>query len=550
MQGTTYVIDTNVLIDYPEIIPNGDNFRPEEASINLDGAHLVIPTAVIRELSNHKKEMNDRGVACRTVLKRLKKLLKNHYQSMYETYNLKNPISIRDGSQSLSILPVHKDFSSMLPFAPADDDMDGQIILAALTALYLKCGLMKITKYNIEFSSAKTYSTIFPTLEEDALKGDDYKKVILLTNDNGLIERAHVRGISSANYSYKLPAPYTGRRELTVPPALFEDFFIDKFIEKSNWETQMPNEPPLIANEFIIMHPEGDEYPGAFDPNYDFDNFSYIGRYDKKSEKIIPLKYFCKLDVPKSNPGQAIYAEALMDPSISAVICTGPAGTGKTYMATVYAYTAYKRGEFIGISVVPCQTENSYGYLPGDLNEKLDPNVKPIKRAIRNYLLKNDKEIRKEFNKIKKFGVGNDKSSDRDDDSSIKKENQKSLKARLDDQTEMIWDNWFGEPIPIENARGDDFAYEVALFDEFQDQNLSQAKTLLTRLGEDGKIIITGDIEQIHAAYLDKANNGLTYARNLLKDLDEVAQVTFTEDEVVRNRLVQSIIQRLNGKSS
>lgn len=528
-------MDTNVLIDYPEIIPNGDNFHPDEPSIDLDGATLVIPTAVIRELSNHKKEMSDRGVACRTVLTRLAKLSSHHHQTMYESYTLKKPIPIRDGSQFLAILPVHKDFKRLLPFDPAEDDMDGQIILATLTACCLKNNLLTMTLNSVDFSSKEIF---FEEAEE---------KVILLTNDRGLIARAHARGIETASYSYKVPTPYTGRRDIIVPPKLLEDFYLDRRLSLEEWVRLMPNEPPLINNEFLIMTPENDEYPGAWQ-EYDYDNFSNIGRYDAGDQVIYPLTYFRNLDVKIENPGQAIYAEALMDPKISAVICTGPAGTGKTYMATVYAYNAYKSGDYIGISVVPCQTENSYGYLPGDLDEKLDPNVKPIKRSIRNYLLDTDKNIRREYANIKKFGISDDFVQKSEDDVS-KKENLKTLKSRLNDKTELIWNNWFGPPIPIENARGDDFRDEIALFDEFQDQNLTQAKTLLTRLSGKGKIIITGDIEQIHAAYLDKDNNGLTFARNLLKGLPGVAQVTFTENEVIRSPLIQLIIQRLSHSS-
>lgn len=310
----------------------------------------------------------------------------------------------------------------------------------------------------------------------------------------------------------------------------------------------MPSEPPLVDNEFLVMYPEGDLYPGAWrDEDYNF--FSNIGRYSAADDTIYPLKYQSQLDVSIKNPGQAIYAEALMDPNVTAVICTGPAGTGKTYMATIYAYTSYKSGNFDGISIVPCQTENSYGYLPGDLDEKLDPNVRPIKRALRNYLLNTKKEIQRKQHISQKFG-NSDEFLDFDDESHPRKEKDKSLKALLDDNVENIWKNWFGPPVPIENARGDDFRGEIAIFDEFQDQNRTQARTLLTRLGTGGKMIITGDVEQIHAAYLDRDNNGLTFARNLLKGLPGVAQVTFTEDEVIRSPLVQAIIQRLSSPNS
>ncbi len=98
--------------------------------------------------------------------------------------------------------------------------------------------------------------------------------------------------------------------------------------------------------------------------------------------------------------------------------------------------------------------------------------------------------------------------------------------------------------IPIENARGLDFTKELAIYDEFQDQNPAQADTLIKRLGQDGKIVLTGDLEQIHAPYLDAFNNGLTYASQLLYNNPMVARVHFTEDEVIRHPLVRMIAER------
>ena len=107
----------------------------------------------------------------------------------------------------------------------------------------------------------------------------------------------------------------------------------------------MPSERRLIANEFIVMRLDDEStYPKDFDPNNN-PYFLHIGRYDKDQDAIVPLKYVSGFPILPKNAGQAIYAEALMDPDFAAVICTGPAGSGKTYMATVYGYNACKNGE-------------------------------------------------------------------------------------------------------------------------------------------------------------------------------------------------------------
>ena len=82
------------------------------------------------------------------------------------------------------------------------------------------------------------------------------------------------------------------------------------------------------------------------------------------------------------------------------------------------------------------------------------------------------------------------------------------------------------------------------IYDEFQDQNISQADTLIKRLGTDGKIIITGDLGQIHAPYIDPSSSGLAYASRMLMNSPLVAQVCFTEDEVIRHPLVRMVAER------
>ena len=229
-----------------------------------------------------------------------------------------------------------------------------------------------------------------------------------------------------------------------------------------------------------------------------------------------------------------------MDPNISAVICTGPAGSGKTYMSTIYGYQSCQDERYIGVTVVPCESQSRIGALPGDLDEKMDPDVQPLKNALRNYLITEDKKFRKKFDKSDKK---NGKKADSDPFGDSKDKSKKSIKNELAERVDLIWVNWFSS-VPIENARGRDFAHELAIYDEFQDQSVMQADTLIKRIGDEGKIVLTGDIEQIHAPYLDQSNNGLTYASRLLMDNPMVAQVHFTEDEVVRHLLVKEVARR------
>lgn len=516
----TFVIDTNILIDYMDIIQSNGK-KPVDPVIELDDAHLVIPTTVIRELSKFKKESTDRGKAARVILKKLRDLVdKNGKVRMRDAYELKAPMPVPGSDQIVSILPVHKKFYNSIPFHPATDDMDGQIIVSTIVA-----------------SLALNDKSIDGSLQCSDTIDWVFDNVTLLTNDNGLAIRARERGIHTQRYGYKYSEPYTGRRDLVVSKELFDQFYIEKRLDRIDFERMMPDEPELIANEFIVMSLEKEsDYPRDFDllNNPYFEN---IGRYDYHQDAIIPLKYVKAFPVGTNNPGQAIYAEALMNPDFSAVICTGPAGSGKTYMSTVYGYEACKNGDFIGVTVVPCNSHSSIGALPGDLDEKMDPDIQPLKNALRNFLLHENSEFHKMLKKWQKFGLNEKK------DNYGEPMEKRSIKAKLEDRVNNIWNNWFSS-IPIDNARGRDFSHELAIYDEFQDQSIIQADTLIKRIGADGKIVITGDIKQIHAPYLDCYNNGLVYAAKQLFDNPMVAQVRFTEDEVVRHPLVKMVAKR------
>lgn len=524
-----FVIDTNILVDYPDIIPNGNGVPDlKEPTIDLSGGHIVIPTAVIRELSSFKKETSERGKVARVVLKRLRKLVEGRSLLMMASYKLEADISV--GNQTFSILPVHKNFKNSLPFSPSEDDMDGQIILAALVAEFISQAIP------ID-GTAKEY---------DIKAWKPTGRIKLLTNDNGLAIRASQRGVVTSRYGHKLPAPYTGRREMKVPEDLLNYFINEQSVERDIWEMYMDEKWDFVSNEFIIMkrvRSSLDDNDHNLQEESLFRNFRNIGRYDGELDQIVGLEYLKKFPLTVTNAGQAIYAEALMNPNFAAVICTGPAGSGKTYMATVYGYYACKNGDYIGVTVVPCASQSRIGALPGDINDKMDPDVQPFKNALRNFLLKTDKVLKAELKDLRENGARVPKPKTPGDTPPENEEDTRSIRQKLCDRVNAIWDGWFTN-FPIETARGRDFSYELSLYDEFQDQNITQADTLIKRLGMEGKIIITGDIYQVHAPYLDTNNNGIVYATQLLYDNPMVAKVQFNEEEVVRHPLVKMIAEK------
>ena len=536
-----YVLDTNILVGYPRIIPgkHGTGQVLDNPSGDLTDAHLVIPSAVIRELSKFKTENTDRGNSAREVLRNVREYAETVTYDMNSNYHLESAIEL-PGGQLLSILPVHADFKKTLAFRPAEDDMDGQIILAALTCAYL-----------MEHDpDEKVFGSNEMDITDNSKRGNiASSKVVLLTNDNGLAIRARERGIVTSRYSYDLPKPYTGRREVVVPPEIFQEFWDSRTLERDFWEEFLPDEPKLVANEFIVMRREDPkDYPLEMltegNPYY-----KHIGRYDYLKDAIVGLKYTSEAPYAVRSEGQAMYTEALFHPDIALVLCTGPAGSGKTYLPTVYGIHVCQKGQYVDEVVVPCADFGKLGALPGGLDEKMSLDTGPIRNAIRNYLLKDDPHFKTTFDKFRKegskFKPGDVKLTNDDDNDD--NDTPLSFNDLINNRINLTWRMFFRN-LPVEKAQGLDFAYELVHYDEFQDQSPSRADMLVKRLGEGGKIIITGDIKQIHAPYLDEYNNGIVYVARIFYDNPMVARVSLLKEEVERHELVRFIAERQEEK--
>ncbi|MBR5388999.1 PhoH family protein [Candidatus Saccharibacteria bacterium] len=583
-----YVVDTNVIIDYTDIIPNGEPLTLEKPTIDLTGHCLVIPETVLNELDKFKSDQNDRGHAAREALGRLSSIFKQVNVNIEDVNTLKHPIMVENGGYSILALPVDCNFYKSFSFKPADDDKDGQIILAALATLCCANGVPVTGKRLWWWRRRKLCNN----------------NVVLLTNDRCMAVRARAHGIAAERFKYSTPAPYTGRRDLAVPDKLFIKFYSEGRLSNEEWQQAMPKEEPLVANEYLIMQPESGKYPEGFNR----EDYAHVGKYNVDAQSIERLQYWRRAPVTPRNEGQAIFNDALADPNITCVIGTGPAGTGKTYLSTVYGWQACKEHRFDGVVVVPCDPENSnrLGALPGDMDAKMDPTVRPHKNALENFFLENwgrfasscannpsitttdpsseeesaaseeeatpDPELEEgaaptsqsegESSAINTQAKPRDgatakkaktkspaasdkprhsKSRDKDDKKEKKREN-KPLLSQVDSEVETVWGAWFRNT-PIYFARGLSFPGRLVLYDEFQDQNRAQAFNLLTRKGGGSKMVITGDIEQIHSAYLDRDNNGLVYARQLLKGHPLVAQITFLPSECVRDPLVRFVVE-------
>ena len=196
--------------------------------------------------------------------------------------------------------------------------------------------------------------------------------------------------------------------------------------------------------------------------------------------------------------GQARYVNAIKNKPI--VFGVGPAVTGKTYLAVALAALAFKNKQIDKIILTRPAIEagEKLGFLPGDLTAKVDPYLRPLYDALQEMF------GMETFNKL------------------IEKGNI--------------------EVAPLAYMRGRTLSNAFIILDEAQNTTQEQMKMFLTRLGFNSKMVITGDNTQIDLKTGTKS--GLDDAANILKDIEGIKIIHLTSDDVVRNPLVQKIIER------
>lgn len=221
--------------------------------------------------------------------------------------------------------------------------------------------------------------------------------------------------------------------------------------------------------------------------------------------KLSRLARLYKEVVNKTASGKTIYPKTLGQSYLyksmrenDIVFACGVAGTGKTYLAVMYAVSMLKKNEVEKIILTRPAVEagENLGFLPGDLKEKVDPYLTPLYDAL--------------------------------------------YDALGTESVEKLMEKGVIEIAPLAYMRGRTLNNAFIILDEAQNSTRSQMKMFLTRMGFNSKIVVTGDITQIDL--IKKKDSGLVSARDILRDIDEIAFVELTSADVVRNPLVQKII--------
>ncbi len=187
------------------------------------------------------------------------------------------------------------------------------------------------------------------------------------------------------------------------------------------------------------------------------------------------------------------------------VFGTGPAGTGKTFLAVAYAAVLLERGDTtrLILSRPAVEAGERLGFLPGDMKDKVDPYLRPLYDALYEMM-------------------------------PAEKVDRGLLSGMI-------------EVAPLAFMRGRTLSNAVVLLDEAQNTTTMQMKMFLTRLGENSKMIVTGDPSQVDLPA--GQTSGLRDALELLTDIESVAHVAFTEEDVVRHELVGRIVKAYDDQS-
>lgn len=305
--------------------------------------------------------------------------------------------------------------------------------------------------------------------------------VELITKDINLRIKADVFGVDAKDYdpdNTVFEDMYTGVKEIDVEPSIIDRFYKEKSVE-------LNGEFKLFANQYVIMRDSGNA------------NHSAIGRFNGKEQRVVPL--ISPTDsiwgIHPRNVEQSFALDSLLNDEILFVSLVGKAGTGKTLLALAAGlYKTLDEGRFkrllVSRPIFPMGRD--IGYLPGDVEQKLNPWMQPI------------------FDNVE-FLMGADKKAAGRAQELI---NQGMLNIE-----------------PLTYIRGRSIPNQYLIVDESQNLTPHEIKTIVTRAGTGTKVVLTGDCYQIDNPYVDSANSGLTYSVERFKGQSISAHVTMTKGE-------------------
>jgi len=408
------------------------------ALFKFEDNEVVIPLVVIEEIDNFKRDQNERGRNARQFSRYLDQLRAFN--------NLQQGVELEDGG----LLRVDMTAHNLVEFHSINGKKaDNQILSVALS-------------FN---------------------RGDDVH-VTLVSKDTNMRIKADAMGLRAEDYEHgkvQIDELYSGQEEMTVPRVVIEQVYRAGEVEVDTG--------PLPANCCLVLRNEENA------------NNTALARVKPERGAVSVMRRFKEgvWGIFPRNKEQTFAFDLLMDDSVKLVTLVGKAGTGKTLLAIAAGLqkTAddgiYQR-LLVSRPVFPLGRD--IGFLPGDIEEKLNPWMKPVYDNVELIL-----DLSREKVRDKKRGY-----------------------------QELI-DLGLLEIEPLTYIRGRSIPHQFLLIDEAQNLTPHEIKTIITRAGEGTKIVMTGDPHQIDNPYVDSTSNGLTFVVHKFQGEPLAGHITLVKGE-------------------
>lgn len=448
-----YVLDTNILLESPTAI------------WGFEDNNVFITTTTLQELDDKKTAQGEVGFNARRV---------NHF---IDDLCMKNKDHIKDG--------ILLENGGKLAFLTEFDEF------------YLPEGYSLASPDNRIIAATKKLSV------------EDLLPTILVTNDVSMRTNALVCNVSVEAYKNDHLSSddnfYKGHTTIEVPLDMIRKIDLitgTGFLDKNNFEEE------FVENEFVTLIAK--ENP----------EIKKLCIYQDSTISEIPMGQTRAFGVVPRNDKQAYAMYALNAPAsqIPLVILKAPAGAAKTFLSLACGlentYDDKRKRLYNKVLITRNNvcTDADFGYLPGDLEEKMTPLLAPFYDNLETLLGMDGSDLM-----------------------------QEEISQQIED---MFMSGVIGV-CPLAYMRGRSITNSYLIVDEAQNATKSQIRDIITRAGANTKIVLLGDPSQIDNHLLDKENNGLIFAANMMKGSPLCAQLTFDESDSVRSPLVKDALQRL-----
>lgn len=410
----------------------------------FDDNNVVVPITVLEEMDRFKKDLTETGRNAR------------HFSRYLDEVRKRGSLTtgVEIGKKGTLIVDLYRDSEKYLPADFKADKNDHRILAVAL-------------KFRQEKPSVP---------------------VIFVTKDVNLRVKADAVGIHSVDFEpsrVTIEELYSGLSRFDVPGDV-----VDKFIAQKRFPIK---EKGIFPNTYVLLRDQ-----------HNPESHTAAGRYDATTGEIVPLRLPPQgvWGIKPRNDEQAFVIDALLDDSISLVSLVGKAGTGKTLLALACGLQKTideSKHQKLLVSRPIFPLGKDIGYLPGEIEEKLNPWMQPIFDNI-DYIVS--------FSGGEKPG---------------KRQSRRAWQELINQGMLQIE--------PLTYIRGRSLAYQFLIVDEAQNLTPHEIKTIITRAGEGTKVVLTGDCYQIDNPYIDSSNNGLTYVVERFKNERIAGHVTLSKGE-------------------